>query len=147
VVLGSKDVNAQAPRSRKTLFDGAIYKNVNTVKRGDISLGLKRREDQNYFTTAWRASRSTSGTNRRFYLEQGEFWEMYLKISVEMLDEAHARGLLSQKYSRWPDTKIQVFDSKGIIGDSRPELLEEILTSQNGLESLGPQAFYPNADD
>lgn len=40
----------------------------------------------------------------------------------------------AQEYSRWPDTKIQVFDSSGIICDSKPGLLEETLTTQNGLD-------------
>jgi hypothetical protein len=113
----------------QVLRDFAVYKTLGVVRRGGVSFGLKCREDLNYYTMAWRASRPVSGTNRRFYREQNVFWNMDLEAALEIMDEAHSRGLFADKYARWPNSQIQVLDSKDIDSRQKSILKNETLTT------------------
>ncbi|MDY6845363.1 MAG: endonuclease NucS [Thermodesulfobacteriota bacterium] len=120
----------EMPRPRKPNYNSATYKILNTVSRGLTTLSLKLREDLElpYYCVVWRDKRLESKSNRRFYLEKGAFWNMHANIAYEMLDEAHARGLLSSRYHRWPDRQFVVLDSSKLSQEEKKRLIGETLS-------------------
>ena len=125
-----KPQEGSSPKGRKPKFNAAVYKSINTVARGLTTLSLKQREDLElpYYCLVWRDKRLESRSNRRFYKEKGSFWQLSAQRAYEMLDEAHARGLLSSRYLRWPDREIVAYDSATMDHQRKQNLMKETLT-------------------
>lgn len=120
----------ESPKPRKQDYNSASYKILNTVSRGLTTLSLKLREDIElpYHCVVWRDKRLESKSNRRFYLEKESYWNIHANIAYEMLDEAHARGLLSSRYYRWPDRQFVILDSNKLTAENRQKLISETLS-------------------
>ncbi len=149
LVLKLKDKIPQGegalPQRKRRKPSAAIYKEVNTVSRGLVSLSLKFREDLNYYTSTWRQKRPESGINRQRYKEKEKgvdsFWSMPADIAHEMLDEAHARGLFLSQYFRWPGIEPKVLDTAKLSRDEGEILIDETLTT-DALDQM-----WRNCDD
>ena len=73
----------------------AEYHREDLVQFDNIKLVRQNRTDlsPNYSCVSWRETRPSSGTNRRFYFEQGAYWRIPISRALDMMRQAKKKGL------------------------------------------------------
>lgn len=101
---------------------------VDRVDTNDIQVSLvghsRHTSTESWMTFSWRTRLSPGGSNRRFYMSQGEPWSISTSVALEMLQELNERHPLSSDPA--PTVRPEVVFSRSMTPDMRRKVWAEI---------------------
>jgi hypothetical protein len=148
---------AEKPASSELADDSAAatrYRRIHFVPGRqpdgtEITLALQartsKREGHTWYVVSWRTRLGPGGHNRRFYVTDGEAWQLEAHTALDMLSKLEQMGGLDDKYAdleRRPEFQVTV--SNDVNTAQRAALLSEITMPD---ESWGENPFFVVLND